>query len=251
AILFVFNFTTVAAKNKGNIVIVHGAWGGAWDWKNVDSLLTEKGYKVYRITLSGLGYSFHTMNRNIGLSTHILDVVHFIEFEKLTDVILLGHSYGGMVITGVADKIPQRIKQLVYIDALLPYNGESLFSLRLNKKQSMDSVIKNAQKESKNDSVWIPGWVKPTDPYPTDVPHPFKSMLEKVSLSNQQATSKIKGLFILTVDKNQKPEEDSFYPYYIRAEEKHYKLYIMNNMSHVPERDDPKGLVDIMINNFY
>ncbi len=239
-----------AKPSKGNIVIIHGAWGGAWDWKNVDSLLTEQGYKVYRLTLSGLGYNFHTMNRNIGLTTHILDVVHFIEFEKLTNVILIGHSYGGMVITGAADLIPQRIKELVYIDALLPFNGESLASIHHNSGETFDEGIKKAQAESKNDTVWIPSWVKPTDSYPTDVPHPFKSMLEPVSLTHPSETSNIKGLFILTVDKGQQPTADAFYPYYLRAQEKKYTLFIMSNMSHIPERDDPKGLVDILISHF-
>src|SRR6478752_6027174 len=97
--------------------------------KKVAPLLEAKGWKVCRPTLSGLGEHYNTTSADIGLATPIDDIVNFILFEDLHDVILLGHSYGGMVATGVADRIPERIKQLVYLDAILPVDGENMIGL--------------------------------------------------------------------------------------------------------------------------
>src|ERR1700704_6398122 len=113
---------------KPTIVIVHGAWGGSWAWRKVDAMLREKGFNVYRPQLTGLGERVHLSRPDIGLSTHIDDVVNTILFEDLHDIILVGHSYGGMVITGVADRVPDRIRRLVYLDAFVPNDGESLVS---------------------------------------------------------------------------------------------------------------------------
>ena len=99
---------------KFTYVIVHGAWGGGWDWKHVDQLLTADGHKVYRPTLTGQGERSHLASTNIDLDTHIQDIVNVIVWEDLHNVVLIGHSYGGMVITGVADRAPDRIRRLVY-----------------------------------------------------------------------------------------------------------------------------------------
>ncbi|MGH8314793.1 MAG: alpha/beta fold hydrolase, partial [Steroidobacterales bacterium] len=114
---------------KPIIVIVHGAWGGGWAFRQVDELLAGKGYKVFRPQLTGQGERVHLASTDVGLETHITDVVNMIRYEDLHDVILVGHSYGGMVITGVADRVPDRIKRLVYLDAFVPRDGESMRSL--------------------------------------------------------------------------------------------------------------------------
>ena len=110
-------------------VIVHGAWGGSWAFKKADSLLREQGCIVYRPSLTGQGERVHLATKEVGLMTHIKDVVNMILFEDLYDVILVGHSYGGMVVTGVADSVPGRIKKLIYLDAMVPENGESVLSI--------------------------------------------------------------------------------------------------------------------------
>jgi pimeloyl-ACP methyl ester carboxylesterase len=107
-------------------VIVHGAWGGSWQFKNTANELEKLGSKVYRVNLTGLGERYHLANADINLSTHIKDVVNTILFERLDSVILIGHSYGGMVVTGVADSIPEKLKKVIYLDAFLPENGESV-----------------------------------------------------------------------------------------------------------------------------
>ena len=110
-------------------VLVHGAWHGGWCWNRVAPLLRDKGHDVYTPTLTGLGERVHLATPEVDLSTHVTDVVNVIEFEDLRNVVLMGHSYGGQVITGVAGAIPERIGQLVYLDASLPNDGESLSQL--------------------------------------------------------------------------------------------------------------------------
>ena len=107
-------------------VLVHGAWHGGWCWKKVKTILENQGFSVYTPTLTGLGERSHLLNEEIGLDTHIQDIVSVLEYEDLKNVVLVGHSYGGMVITGVAGRLAERISHLVYLDAFLPENGKAL-----------------------------------------------------------------------------------------------------------------------------
>jgi|HubBroStandDraft_1064217.scaffolds.fasta_scaffold122970_2 pimeloyl-ACP methyl ester carboxylesterase len=107
-------------------VLVHGAWHGSWCWKRVRGLLQHRGHEVFTPTLTGIGERAHLLAPTIDLRTHTLDVLNLIQWEELDDIVLCGHSYGGMVVTGVADKIPRRIRTLLYLDAFVPENGESL-----------------------------------------------------------------------------------------------------------------------------
>lgn len=108
-------------------VLVHGAWHGGWCYKRVARLLRQAGHEVYTPTLTGLGERAHLMSRTIDLGTHVQDIVGVIGCEELSDVVLCGHSYGGMVIAGVAEQIAPKIRSLVYLDAFVPENGKSLF----------------------------------------------------------------------------------------------------------------------------
>jgi pimeloyl-ACP methyl ester carboxylesterase len=112
-----------------NYVLVHGGWHGAWCWDKVVPLLQAAGHSVYAPTLTGLGEQAALLTPEVGLDTHIQDVVNLIEAKDLERVILVGHSYSGMVITGVADRVPSRIAHLVYLDAAIPRDGESLADL--------------------------------------------------------------------------------------------------------------------------
>ena len=112
-----------------NIVLVHGAWHGGWCYARVAELLRAKGHRVFTPTLSGLGERSHQFGGHINLTTHITDVVNVIEWERLDRVVLLGHSYGGMVITGVADAVADKIATLVYLDAMIPADGQSIFDM--------------------------------------------------------------------------------------------------------------------------
>ena len=110
-------------------VVCHGAWSAGWAWKKVRPLLRAAGHEVFTPTYTGLGERAHQVSRAINLDTHIADVLGVLECEDLRDVVLLGHSYGGMVATGVADRAAERIAKLVYLDAFVPENGQSLFDL--------------------------------------------------------------------------------------------------------------------------
>jgi pimeloyl-ACP methyl ester carboxylesterase len=98
-------------------VLVGGAWLGGWCWKPIARLLRDQGHDAYPLTLTGLGERVHLASPQVDLETHITDVVSIIEFEDLSDVFLLGHSYAGIVVTGAADRIPERIAQLIYLDS--------------------------------------------------------------------------------------------------------------------------------------
>jgi pimeloyl-ACP methyl ester carboxylesterase len=109
-------------------VLVHGAWGGNHSWKDFTPLLWRAGHEVYAPSLTGLGERTHLGSAETNLSTHVQDVIGCIEYHDLHDIVLVGHSYGGMVVTGVADRIPERITHLVYEDAFLPRDGESCWA---------------------------------------------------------------------------------------------------------------------------
>lgn len=111
-----------------DFVLVQGAWIGGWYWRPIAQALRKAGHEAYAPTLTGLGERIHLMNPNINLDTHIADVVNLIKWEDLSDIVLVGHSYGGMVVTGVADALPDKIRSLVYLDAFVPKNGEALIN---------------------------------------------------------------------------------------------------------------------------
>ncbi len=107
-------------------VLVHGAWRGGWIWKRVRRELQARGHEVFTPTLTGLGERSHLLTPQVNLETHITDVMNLIHWEDLTDFVLCGHSYGGCVVSCVADRIPEKVSALVYLDAFVPENGQSL-----------------------------------------------------------------------------------------------------------------------------
>ena len=110
-------------------VLVHGGRHGGWCWARVAALLREAGHDVYTPTLTGLGERAHLLRREIGLATHIQDLVSVFEFEDITGAVLAGHSYGGFPIAGAMEQIADRVRSLVFIDALVPQSGESMFDI--------------------------------------------------------------------------------------------------------------------------
>ncbi|MFH1198008.1 MAG: alpha/beta hydrolase [bacterium] len=222
--------------DKPVIVIVHGAWGGGWAFKKVDSILTQKGYTVYRPTLTGLGERVHLTSTEVGLSTHIEDVVNMILFEGLHDIILIGHSYGGMVITGVADRVPDRIRRKVYLDAFVPEDGESVLSIQ----GSRGDWVKKMEK----DGFLIPFWVKTDQTLPKDVPHPIKTLAEAISLKNE-AAKQIPTTYILTVEAGKKAQDDDFAMQAERAKTKGWTMMHME-CDHNPQFNKPEELAGLL-----
>ena len=110
-------------------LICHGAWSAGWAWKKMRPLLRAAGHEVFTPSYTGLGERAHLAHPLVDLETHIQDVLAVIEAEDLTDIILVGHSYGGMVVTGVADRVPGKLKHLCYLDAFVPGDNQSLLDL--------------------------------------------------------------------------------------------------------------------------
>ena len=118
--------TASAAVQKATFVLVHGSWHGGWCWRRVSDALTANGHRVFTPTMTGLGERAHLMSADITLATHLTDIVNVVKFEDLNNIVLCGHSYGGMVVTGVAEQIADRISSIVYLDAYIPDDGQSM-----------------------------------------------------------------------------------------------------------------------------
>jgi pimeloyl-ACP methyl ester carboxylesterase len=110
-------------------VLVHGAWHGGWCWRRVADRLRREGHAVFTPTLTGLGERWHLLQPGIDLATHVGDIVNVMQWEQLVDVVLCGHSYGGFVISGVAEVIADAIRAIVFLDAFLPENGDTILKL--------------------------------------------------------------------------------------------------------------------------
>jgi pimeloyl-ACP methyl ester carboxylesterase len=197
------------AKGPASYVIVHGAWGGGWAFRKVDAQLTARGHQVYRPTLTGLGERSHLATPQVSLSTHVTDVVNLIRFEELRDVILVGHSYGGMVISGVAQQVPDRLRRLVYLDAFVPEDGESVMTAGPGRERRSGWLGPMTR-----DGFIVPPWVSPDQPVPKDVPQPLATFSEPIALGNE-AARRIPATYILTVEAG--AQDDDFAPYAERA----------------------------------
>ena len=157
-----------------NFVLVHGAWHGSWCWKRVRKALQAAGHDVFTPTLTGVGERSHLLSREVNLETHIQDVLNLIKWEELADIVLCGHSYGGCVISGVADRIPNRIRALVYLDAFVLEDGECLAQHLAEEHHKM--LFEGA--DASGD-----GWKAP--PIPGEV---FKVNPQDLSWMNRQCT---------------------------------------------------------------
>ena len=229
----------LADQPADTIVIVHGAWGGGWQWHKVEPLLEARGYRVYRPTMTGLGERVHLAGPDVGLDTHIEDIVKVLEFEALSDVILVGHSYGGMVISGVADRAPERIARLVYLDAILPEDGESVDGL------FGKGVGQMATRGGGGYESWqlVPRWVEPGTPPPVDVPQPAKSFSDPITLGNHDA-AKLRASFILTREPG--AEHDDFEGFAERARARGWPVLEMEG-DHNPHWFQPEEFVEVLI----
>jgi pimeloyl-ACP methyl ester carboxylesterase len=210
-------------------LFVPGAWDGGWDYAKVDSILTAHGDKVYRPTLTGLGDRVHLSNPGINLSTYVNDILNVIRFENLHNVILVGHSYGGIVISGVAEQAPERIRQLVYLDAMVPNDGESAKDICGGLWESMikDSLM-----------VYPFGGTKAVPP--GDVPQPLNTFTEPLKMGNPLA-KKIPAVFILmTKAGKSSPEHDKMG--LLRAKAKKWKVFAFEG-GHYSMREQPENLV--------
>jgi pimeloyl-ACP methyl ester carboxylesterase len=218
-------------------VIVHGATAGGWEWKRTGDFLAADGHTVYRVTLTGLGERMHLNGPDIDLETHIDDVVNVILFEDLHDVVLTGHSYGGMVITGVMDRVPERIRHVVFLDAAVPDDGMSLWDLFGGSGPRDPSRFADG-------FMQVP-WVKPGTPPPHNVKQSIKCFNQPVSYKNPAALT-LPVTYVAFVPKDKSAEEraktDKSWQ---RAEARGWTIRTVPG-GHVAQQEDPRGVATLM-----
>jgi pimeloyl-ACP methyl ester carboxylesterase len=216
-------------------LLVHGASGGAWDWKKIDQLLSAEGHSVYRATLSGLGERAHLASPDINLTTHIDDVANLILFEELEQVVLVGHSYGGMVITGVMERLPEKIKQVFFLDAFVPADG--MAAVDLWSDFSNHNVV---------DGMVHFSWLDKRRPVPGDVPQSLKTLTEPVSFSNPLALELPVTYIPFVEGFIQRKARAALDPSWKRAAEREWDIEILES-DHNAQRSHPRELAGLLL----
>jgi pimeloyl-ACP methyl ester carboxylesterase len=237
ALLLPVRLRAAEAKPKQTFVLVHGATAGGWEWKRCGKFLSDDGHTVYRATLTGLGERMHLNSTNVDLRTHINDVVNLILFEDLHDVVLTGHSYGGMVITGVMDRVPERIKHVVFLDAAVPDDGMSLWD-HFGSKGPADP------KRFADGFMQVP-WVKPDAKPPHNVKQSIQCFNQPVSYKNPAAKA-LNVTYVAFVPKDKSAEEraktDKSWQ---RAVSRGWTIRTFTG-GHVAQQEDPRGVATLI-----
>ena len=179
-------------------VVAHGAWSAGWAWKKMRPLLRSRGHELFTPTYTGVGERAHLAHKDIDLETHIADVLGVLEYEDLRGIVLVGHSYGGMVITGVIDRVPDRIKHVVYLDAAVPEDGMSLWDI-------FGGAGPRDPERFKDGFMQVP-WVKPGTPPPHSVKQSIKCFNQPVSYKNPAAL-KLPVTYVAFIPKDKSAEE--------------------------------------------
>ncbi|NWG23339.1 MAG: alpha/beta hydrolase [Pseudorhodoplanes sp.] len=224
-------------------VVAHGAWSAGWAWKKMHPLMGARGHRLVTPTHTGLGERAHLSNPDIDLETHIADILGVLFWEDLRDVILIGHSYGGMVATGVADRARDRIASLVYLDAFAPRDGESVFDI-------LPAATRDQRQAGATDGD---GWRIPPGPMPTDtpeadrawaeprrVPQPARTFSQKLQLKNGALTLPRHYIYC-----TRRPPDDRFRPFYERAQREGWGVYEID-ASHNPHITSPEALAALL-----
>lgn len=180
------------AGDMATFVLVHAACHGGWSWRRVTPLLRAAGHEAYTPTLTGLGERAHLLSPDIDLDTHIQDVANVLHYEDLGEVILVGHSYAGMVITGVADRARPRVGHLVYLDTVIPGDGQSLYDLRGRRAGEGTGPIRPPSPHylgvtAEDDARWVASRL---------TPHPGTTFEQKLRLSDPAVVSRMGRTFI-------------------------------------------------------
>ena len=242
---FLFLLFTLAAclglraaepASKQTFVLVHGATAGGWEWKSTGACLQADGHTVYRATLTGLGERMHLNSPDIDLQTHINDVVNLILFEDLHDIVLTGHSYGGMVITGVMDRVPERIRHVVFLDAAVPDDGMSIWDLFGGARPPGNNI--------EGGMMTVP-WVKADTKPPHNVAQSIKCFNQPVSYKNPAAKA-LDVTYVAFVPKDKSAEE--------RAKtDKSWQRAVSRGWTirtfpggHVAQQEDPRGVATLI-----
>ena len=224
-----------------DIVVAHGAWSAGWAWKKMRPLIAARGHVLWTPTYTGLGERSHLARPEVNLSTHITDVAQVLEMEDLREVVLIGHSYGGMVATGVADRVPERLERLIYLDAFVPEDGQSLAMLTGQAPEAMRAAAED-------------GWRAPYRPMPPDTPqadldwamsrrmsHPVECFVQPLRLTG--AGDRLPRDYIYALKKD---ERDSFGRFYRRARMEPSWAAHEIDASHNPHITTPELLAELL-----
>jgi pimeloyl-ACP methyl ester carboxylesterase len=227
------------------IVIVHGAWSGGWSWRRVKERLEGRGFRVFTPTLTGVGERAHLATPEVDLDLHIEDVVAVLEYEGLDDVLLVGHSYGGMVVTGVADRWPGRLAGLVYVDAFVPGDGQSVLDL-------LPPTV--AERMTASVAAEGDGWRLPPNPPADDTapedlawleprrgPQPFATFTQKLRLSGSAAQTRRSYIYCRRIG-----PVDTFGPFARMAEAEPGWTYHAIDASHAANVTAPEALTELI-----
>lgn len=220
-------------------VVAHGAWSAGWAWKKMHPLMQARGHRLITPTYTGLGERGHLANPNINLDTHIADILGVLKIDDLTSVNLIGHSYGGMVATGVADRARPRIAKLIYLDAFAPNDGDSVFDLlpaaaRALRTPSSDGMIPPTQMPPdtpEEDRAWC---------MPRRLPQPAKTFEQKLKLQNGSLTLPRHYIYCTRI-----APDDRFRPFYERAKREGWGTSEID-ASHNPHITCPDVLADLL-----
>jgi pimeloyl-ACP methyl ester carboxylesterase len=226
-------------------LVAHGAWSAGWVWKKMHPVMRAAGHELVTPTYTGLGERGHLANPEINLDWHIADMLGVLEMEDLSDVVLVGHSYGGMVATGVADRARERIAKLIYLDAFAPKNGDSAFSLLPEPAGARMHELAEADGE---------GWLIPPNPPPPDtpeadvawvtprrLPQPIKTFEQKLELKGGELTLPRSYIYCQRYGPG-----DIFKQFAERAQNEGWR-YFEIDASHNPHITAPEALRDILI----
>ena len=221
-------------------LICHGAWSAGWAWKKVRPLLRAAGHEVFTPTYTGIGERAHLASPAVDLETHVADVLAVIEYEDLRDIALVGHSYGGMVATGVADRARERIDQLIYLDAFVPANGQSLADLTPPRPaappgRSDDWLIEPnppSPDTSKADLAWLT---------PRRRPQPVKTFTQPLKLRNPEPAQHRSYIYC-----TKKGPDDVFAQFSLRLKSDPSWRYYEIDASHSPNVTAPDALAKLL-----
>jgi len=225
-------------------LVAHGAWSAGWAWKKMHPLMSAGGHRLFTPSYTGLGEREHLANPSNDLYTHIQDMLAVIKYEDLRDVVLIGHSYGGMVATGVAERARDRIAQLIYLDAFVPRDGQALFDLI--SPASRRSMQENAKAGD--------GWRVPPNPIPPDtsetdakwlaerrLPQSIKCFEAPLHLPDTEITLPRSYIYCTRI-----APADNFRPFAERAKSERGWRYYEIDASHSPHVTAPETLAALL-----
>ena len=232
------------SKQGATFLVAHGAWAAGYAWRKMHPLMTAQGHRLVTPTYTGLGERAHLAGPSNDLSRHIQDILAVIKYKDLRNIVLIGHSYGGMVATGVADRARDRISQLIYLDAFVPRNGEALFDL----------VAPEAREAMREGAKAGDGWRVPPLEMPPDTPEADRNWLAERRMP--QSIKCFESKLCLTGGEMTVPRSyvycqratptDTFRPFANRAKSEAGWRYYEIDASHSPHVTAPAGLASLL-----